>query len=69
MNEYKLNNDTFMGAWFIDDKVCDEVIQYFKERKELGKTKPGTITQKNGGPEIVKKTKDSEDFYCDFYNN
>tara|TARA_B100000085_G_scaffold260023_1_gene263233 strand:+ start:305 stop:907 length:603 start_codon:yes stop_codon:yes gene_type:complete len=69
MKEYKLDNDTFMGAWFIDDKVCDEVIQYFKERKELGKTKPGTITQKNGGPEVKKETKDSEDFYCDFYND
>ena len=56
MKEYKLDNDTFMGAWFIDDKVCDEVIQYFKERKELGKTKPGTIRQKNGGPEVKKET-------------
>jgi len=69
MKEYKLNNDTFMGAWYIDENICDEVIQYYKERKELGKTKKGQITHKDGYTYENKKSKVSEDFNCNFYTD
>ena len=69
MNEYKLNNNTFIGGWFINNNVCDDIITYFKERKKLGFTKPGQITKKDGTTYINKKSKISEDFNCNFYND
>ena len=69
MDEYKLNNNTFMGGWFINNNICDDVIKYFKERKEFGFTKPGQITKKDGNTYVNKKSKISEDFNCNFYKD
>ena len=35
MNEYKLDNITLMGGWFIPEKVCDNLIEYFNNNKNL----------------------------------
>ena len=40
MKEEKYNINTFIGGWYIPDKICDEIISYFekaKHRQELGK--------------------------------
>ena len=40
--EYKTPLNSFIGAWFIDEKICDEMIQYFKENKKSAKK--GTVS-------------------------
>jgi len=40
--EYKTPLNSFIGAWFIDKKICDEMIQYFKENKKSAKK--GTVS-------------------------
>jgi len=63
MKEYKLPIETFMGGWFIDNKICDDIIKYFKKSKEkrigafeTGKENKITLTSN-------KKIKDSVDLY------
>jgi hypothetical protein len=34
MKEYKTNFDSFIGGWFIPDKICDDLIKYFKKNKK-----------------------------------
>tara|TARA_B100000902_G_scaffold78806_1_gene83528 strand:- start:1909 stop:2517 length:609 start_codon:yes stop_codon:yes gene_type:complete len=34
MKEYAFDQSTFMGAWFIPEKVCDEVLDFFDKEKE-----------------------------------
>jgi hypothetical protein len=46
MKEEKYNINTFIGGWYIPDKICDDIIAYFekaKHRHELGK-----VGKKNG---------------------
>ena len=42
MKEYIIPSTNFIGAWFIDDKVCDGLISYFDESPDQG---PGEIGQ------------------------
>ena len=55
MIEYKLPNESFIGGWFISEKTCDDVIDYFNKVKDkMGA--PGRLF--NG---VDKKKKDSLD--------
>jgi hypothetical protein len=55
MIEYELPYESFIGGWFISEKTCDDVIDYFNRVKDkLGK--PGRL-----GYGIDKKKKDSLD--------
>ena len=44
-------HESFVGGWHIDKKICDDLIQLFKDNKE--QHKPGVI----GGPYNVNKEK------------
>ena len=49
-------HESFVGGWHIDEKICDDLIQLFKDNKEH--QKQGV----SGGPfNINKKVKDSID--------
>ena len=49
MKEHNFPLDSFIGGWYIDPKICDSLIQLFKDNKKL--QKPGVI----GGPYNVNK--------------
>ena len=34
MKEYKLPLDSFIGGWFIDKTVCDDLVKYFKDTRK-----------------------------------
>jgi hypothetical protein len=53
--EYKTPLNSFIGAWFIKTKICDELVQYFKENKNLAKI--GTVND----DEVQSYAKDSLD--------
>ena len=53
--EYKLSKESFIGGWFIDKKICDNIIKYFNIFKS--NAKPGKI----GNKLIKKDIKDSLD--------
>ena len=59
IKEYKISKETFIGGWFIDPKVCDEIIEYFKSTPDSFK-KRGEVYEKNISL-INKKVKDSTD--------
>ena len=44
-------NENFIAGWTIDEKICDDLIQLFKDNKEH--QRPGVI----GGPYNIKKEK------------
>ena len=49
-------HESFIGGWYIDEKICDNLIQLFKDNKEH--QKEGV----SGGPfNVNKKVKDSID--------
>jgi len=67
MKPFKLNNKIdFIAGWYIDKKVCDEMIKYFKKTKKnkSGVKKIGTIVL-NGKTKINKSIKDSIDLPID----
>ena len=55
MIEYKLSKSSFIGGWFIDEKICDNLIQYFKNNPNKRK---GQIFDNNKAV-INKDVKDS----------
>ena len=62
MKSFKHNNkNNFLAGWYIDKKICSEMIKYFDITKET----PAGIKGSIGGPEgdflIDKKVKDSLD--------
>ena len=63
MNEYKLDNITLMGGWFIPEKVCDNLIDYFNNNKNLHRIG----YQGTGGKDILDTTvKESTDLIIKF---
>lgn len=63
MKSFKLNNKlNFVAGWYIDKKVCDQMIEYFEKTKknDCGVKQAGKILL-NGRSEIDKFIKDSID--------
>ena len=58
MKEYRIPKSTFIGASFINNKLCDDLISYFKKSPSNFK-KTGTI----GLGETDKSIKDSVDMH------
>ena len=58
MKEYKIPKSTFIGASFINNKICDDLISYFKKSPHNFK-KTGTI----GLGQTDKSIKDSMDMH------
>jgi len=55
MKKYKLPKDSFIGGWFIPEKVCDELVSYYNKnnsRVVVGEVKQNIIN---------KSVKDSSD--------
>tara|TARA_R100001594_G_scaffold146552_1_gene198102 strand:+ start:67 stop:645 length:579 start_codon:yes stop_codon:yes gene_type:complete len=48
--EYKTPLDSFIGAWFIDEDICDKLIDYFENNK--AKATKGTTGTDRLDPEI-----------------
>jgi len=73
MKEYKLPYDSFIGGWFIDKDICDNIVKYFKDTPSKFK-KEGSVFDKEGRS-INKKVKDSLDLpicpdqYTPLFNN
>ena len=42
MKEYILDQSTFMGGWYMSEKICDEVLNYFEENESYHE--PGLVT-------------------------
>jgi hypothetical protein len=59
MKEYKLPYDSFIGGWFIDKDICDNIVKYFKDTPNKFKTEGNVYSKK--GRTIDKKVKDSLD--------
>ena len=59
MKEYKLPLDSFIGGWFIDKTVCDDIVKYFKGTPNKFKNKGHVYN--SGERKINKKIKDSLD--------
>lgn len=55
LKEYKTPKESFLGGWFIPEKICDDLISYYDEFKDK------TIQGVCGNGEIKKSTKDSTD--------
>ena len=34
MKEHNLPYESFVSGWYIDEKICDDLIQLFKDNKE-----------------------------------
>ena len=59
MKEYKLPLDSFIGGWFIDKTICDDLVKYFKDTPNKFKSKGYVFNY--GRNMINKKVKDSLD--------
>tara|TARA_B100001093_G_C26706108_1_gene961287 strand:+ start:474 stop:1049 length:576 start_codon:yes stop_codon:yes gene_type:complete len=55
MIEYKLDEHTLMGGWFISEKVCDNIVKHFKANKQAWVQ--GLVGEKDG--RVDKKIKES----------
>ena len=58
MIEFNLSQETLMGGWFIDEKICDDIVQSFEDNKHH--TNRGTVDKKDGH-EVDLNLKDSYD--------
>lgn len=63
MIEYKLDDITCMGGWFIPEKVCDDLIELYNQNKSF--TKKGEV----GENEYMPEKKQSTEFTIPFDNN
>jgi len=60
--KYNLPKNSFIQGWYMPEKICDSLINYFKNNKE--KAKPGVIYNK-GNNTTDKKIKNSLDINLD----
>jgi len=70
MNSFDLPYESFIGGWFIPEKICDEVIEYFESSKDHFK---GTVGGREYNKDLLDDTrinitkevliKDLEDYY------
>ena len=47
LKEYKLSIDTFIGGWFIPNKICDDLIKIYK--KNQNKIETGAVRSLSTG--------------------
>lgn len=59
----KFPYNSFIGGWYIPNKICDDLIKYFKKNKE--KHVQGRSGYDNGSFIVNKKVKDSVDLGID----
>ena len=64
MNEHFFPKNSFIGGWYIPEKICDDLIDDFHLSKKQGLVKPG-LQYGKGKVFIDKDAKDSEDLTID----
>lgn len=75
LKEEKLPFDSFIGGWYIPEKMCDDIIQYHKDNKDLHfQGRAGGRIDKNVKESIDLSIKMGEDFkgkelFEDYINN
>ena len=63
MQEHLLNKITLMGGWYIPTEICDNLINFFKEKKSQGKTIEGMVSHSGGSSHTTDYSfKKSEDY-------
>jgi len=66
MKEYKFPFESHIGGWYIPEKVCDNLIKYFYDKKD--KWNLGVVGNNKGEYHSDKKVKESLE-YSIMYNN
>ena len=61
MKEYKIKHNSFIGGWFIPNKICDDIIKYFKKNKKF--VVKGKTYSEDEKLIINSDQKDSNDIY------
>ena len=56
MIEHKFPYESFIGGWYISEKVCDELINFYNINKHLAKS--GTLGYNNG---VMRNNKDAKE--------
>ena len=64
MIEHEFPYESFIGGWYIPEKICDDLIEEFKRARENGYTKQGEQKYDNK-LYVDKRYKDSEDLTID----
>jgi hypothetical protein len=52
LEEYKLPYNSFVGGWFIENKVCDELIKFYKKNAHLHLE--GKVLKKNSDGVLIR---------------
>jgi len=69
MKEEKFKLDSFIGGWYIPEKICDDLVQFFESNKE--RQKPGQFGDLKVDPKIKSSTDmplRGDDTLVDAYN-
>ena len=67
MKKYKIDEKHFIGGWFIDPKICDDILKCYKKIPEplLNNGMTRHKEQNHSNPDV----KDSSDYYISPLNN
>ena len=65
IKEHKFKDKTFIGGWYISEKLCDEIIKYYEDNEPNWKT--GVVHHKGNSLHINKESKDSTDLHVSPY--
>jgi len=65
IKEHKFKDKTFIGGWYISEKLCDEIIKYYEDNEPNWKT--GVVHHKGNTLHINKESKDSTDLHVSPY--
>jgi len=61
MIEHKFPYESFIGGWYIPEKICDNIVNYFNEQKDKGLVNKGEVAEGNN-VNVNTDIKDCEDF-------
>jgi len=61
MIEHKFSFESFIGGWYIPEKICDDLIKLFNDEKEKNHTIQGLQKSQEGHKHVDKTMKDSEE--------
>jgi len=51
LKEHKFSNNSFIGGWYISEKICDKIINFYKNN-------PKSVVEGNTGTDKIKIDKD-----------
>ena len=68
MKQYKIKYSSFIAGWFISEKICDDIINYFKKNKKNAINGVYSIYGDDNKININKNIKDSLDLQIENNN-